>query len=269
MVWKLAGLPGGTWQTFTLAACAGSAPNAVETVTNAATPVTSIAMGTSFFMLLPLSVTGNHSILRDSSTPLFRREKPILSKRSRKPAIGALKPGPEPCAPETVQMVRPRLSYAGRPPHAERHGDAHVRDLLLSARRLTPESRPIANSRQEAFVRPTGAVETVSRTICPELVRTVRRPVFQGWIAHFRHRLYKIGFSRREGGIVEPDPSKRCRKSGIRPVKTGLVPFAPENRTNGPRPVRSDPSERRPGAPISSRRRGSQPWLTAKRATAC
>ena len=146
-----------------------------------------------------------------SPQPPFRREKQIPSKRSRKPAVGALKPGPEPCAPETVQMVRRRLSYAGRPRHAERHGRrARSRSAAVSP---TADSRagPIANSSQGAFIRPTGAVETVSRTICPDLVRTVQRPVLRTWIAHFRHRLYKIGFSRREGG--RGDEIARHRRS--------------------------------------------------------
>ncbi len=48
-----------------------------------------------------------------------------------------------------------------------------------------------------------GAVDrAVLRTICPALVRTVQRPVFRASIVCFRYRLFKIGFSRRNGGIT-------------------------------------------------------------------
>ena len=65
-------------------------------------------------------------------------------------------------------------------------------DVMEEVRRLRNDfvhSRPVEARRR-------------FKTICPASLRTVRRPIFLASIGHFGHRLFKIGFSRRNGGFA-------------------------------------------------------------------
>ena len=59
---------------------------------------------------------------------------------------------------------------------------------------------------------------TVLRTICSDFVRTVRRPVFWASIAYFRHRLLRIGLSRRNARDGRPKG-----RVGRRALRRGAV----------------------------------------------